>query len=214
MPLDIIIIAAAAAFIFLRLRSELGNKTGNEPLPPAAGRGPIINGRSESVDAQADDTGVVDLESNPELRETYKSIRQYDTSFDPITFQEGATTAYGMILEAFWDGDKETLKGLLDDSVFAQFTGAIEEREKNELTLENKLLDITDTKTVSGQMAGNIAELTVHFTSEIVAITRDKDGELVEGDASDAVEMNDQWTFARNVRSKDPSWTLIATRAG
>ncbi|MFC3053632.1 Tim44/TimA family putative adaptor protein [Kordiimonas pumila] len=214
MYIDIIIIAMIAGFIILRLRSELGKKTGNEPLPPAAGRGPVIDGYSEKVDAPHTEHAVLDMESNQELRDFYKDIRKYDSHFDPVAFKEGATNAYGMILEAFWAGDKDTLKGLLDDSVYEQFSNAIDERAKNELTLENRLLDISNAKIASGHMAGNIAELTLQFTAEIVAVTRDRDGKVVDGDVSDASELNDMWTFARNIRSDDPAWMLVATRTG
>lgn len=76
MPLDIIILALIAGFILLRLRAELGNKTGNEPLPPAAGRGPILNGESQEVPTE--DTSVVDLEGDPALRAVYQEIRSAD----------------------------------------------------------------------------------------------------------------------------------------
>ena len=119
-----------------------------------------------------------------------------------------------MTLEAFWEGDRETLENLLDKSVFGQFDTAIEAREKNELVLENRLINIADATVIAAELDGSVAELTVHFKSEIVAVTRDKSGNIVEGDASDAVETNDKWTFARDIKSDDLSWTLIATRAG
>lgn len=216
MFLDIILMAAIAAFILLRLRSELGKKTGNEPLPPAAGRNPMghaartIDGHAEP----ADDVKVIDMEEDPKLRHAYADIRRMDSSFDPAQFLGGAQGAYRMILEAFWEGDRETLEGMLDKSVFGQFDTAIEGRETNELTLENRLIDISEADVIAAELDGSVAELTVHFKSEIVAVTRDKNGNIVEGDASDAVETNDKWTFARDLKSDDYSWTLIATRAG
>ncbi len=220
MFLDIILMAAIAAFILLRLRSELGKKTGNEPQPPAAGRNPMgqtgrtIDGYAEPAESVRDDVKVIDMEEDPKLRHAYADIRRKDSSFDPAQFVEGAQAAYRMTLEAFWEGDRDTLENLLDKSVFGQFDTAIEAREKGELTLENRLIGITDATVIAAELHGNVAELTVHFKSEIVAVTRDKSGNIIEGDASDAVETNDKWTFARDVKSDDLSWTLIATRAG
>tara|TARA_R110002096_G_scaffold266914_3_gene460661 strand:+ start:645 stop:1298 length:654 start_codon:yes stop_codon:yes gene_type:complete len=217
MFLDIILMAAIAAFILLRLRSELGKKTGNEPQPPAAGQRPMGHA-SRTIDGYAepahDDVKVIDMEEDPKLRHAYADIRRKDSSFDPAQFIVGAQAAYRMTLEAFWEGDRETLENLLDKSVFGQFDTAIEAREKNELVLENRLINIADATVIAAELDGSVAELTVHFKSEIVAVTRDKSGNIVEGDASDAVETNDKWTFARDIKSDDLSWTLIATRAG
>ena len=36
---------------------------------------------------------------------------------------------------------------------------------------------------------------------------------IIDGDAEAVSEVNDVWTFARDVRSRDPNWKLIATEA-
>jgi predicted lipid-binding transport protein (Tim44 family) len=219
MPFDIILVAMVAAFIFFRLRSELGNKTGNEPLPPRVPHGRDNDQRSpyeigEYEEEAPLEAEVIDLEENPALRNAYRDIRKADPSFDLGQFTEGAKSAYGMILEAFWEGDKKTLKDFLDDAVLAKFEGAIDQLKADEMTVENQLLDVTKAEIVSAELQGKKAQLTVHFTAEVVAVTRNKDGKIVEGDASDAVEMNDSWTFARDVKSRNPAWTLVATSAG
>jgi len=220
MPFDIILVAMVAAFIFLRLRSELGKKTGNEPRPPAAGQQDVdhLQGTHDKFNEYTDqppiDAEVIDLEENPALRHAYMDIRKADPSFDLSQFMDGAKTAYGMILEAFWKGDKTTLRDFLDDAVLSKFETAIDSLEADELKVDNQLLDVTDVKVVAAELAGKVAQLTVHFTSEVVAVTRNKDGKVVQGDASDTVEMNDNWTFARDVKSSQPGWTLIATSAG
>ncbi|WP_417459370.1 Tim44/TimA family putative adaptor protein [Kordiimonas sp.] len=216
--LDIILLAMLAAFILLRLRSELGKKTGNEPLPPAAprpgrdGAKPVVEADFEDVSAR-DDT-VIDMEENSALRKGYQDIRRADSSFDVPTFVGGARSAYEMILEAFWSGDKETLRTFLDDSVYNQFTAAIEAREQNGYQLDNRLVDIAEADIVEAKLEGKTAELIVRFKAEIIAVTKDGEGNLVEGNLSEAVEVNDRWTFARDTRSRDPNWLLVATRAG
>lgn len=215
---DIIIIAMVAGFILLRLRDTLGTKTGNEPMPPAPGQADLDRLRREK-DGYYNEPGpleadVIDLEEDPALRKAYSDIRAHDRSFDVSQFVTGARTAYGMILEAFWEGDRQTLRDFLDESVLSRFEAALDAREASGHKVENRLLDITKVDVVAAEFAGKMAQLTVHFTAEIVAVTKDGDGRIVEGDASDAVEMNDNWTFARNVKSGDPSWTLVATSAG
>ena len=217
---DIILLAMVAIFIGLRLRSELGKKTGNEPLPPAAPR-PVpsdarrIGGSATSTgNADPEVVTVVELEGDPALRSAYQKIRRADPSFDLTTFMAGAQSAYGMILEAFWSGDRDTLKGFLDESVLNQFSAAIDAREKNGLHMENKLIDVNKAEVIAAQLVDRTAEITVHFTAEIVAVTKDGEGRLVEGSLSEAVEVNDRWTFARDTKSREPNWTLVATRAG
>ncbi|WP_417465672.1 Tim44/TimA family putative adaptor protein [Kordiimonas sp.] len=217
--LDIILLAMLAAFILLRLRSELGKKTGNEPLPPAAPRPSSRGGDRTTVDADYEDVSarndtVIDMEEDPALRKAYQDIRRADSSFDVPTFVGGARAAYEMILEAFWSGDKETLRNFLDDSVYNQFTAAIDAREQNGYRLENRLVDIAEAEVADAKLEGRTAELVVRFKAEIIAVTKDGDGNLIEGNLSEAVEVNDRWTFSRDTKSRDPNWLLVATRAG
>lgn len=216
--LEIILIAMLAAFIGLRLRAELGKKTGNEPLPPAAGRTPYAQDNQPTIDAEAVDVtpggDVVDLVHDPDVRAGLANIRRADSHFDAGQFLEGAKSAYQMILEAFWAGDKPALKEFLDKTVYEQFSAAIDQREQDKLTLENRLLEVTKAEISSAVLVKKLAEVTIDFSAEIIAVTRDEDGRLVEGDLSDAVELQDKWTFARDTKSRDPNWLLIATRAG
>ena len=217
--LDIILVAMLAAFIALRLRSELGKKTGNEPQPPAAGGSPYARDDQPTIDAEAVDVtnqsaDVVDLSSDPSVRGGLNDIQRADSYFDAAQFLDGARSAYQMILEAFWAGDKAALKDFLDETVLSQFGSAIDQRAEDGLTLENRLLDVTKAQISVAQLVKRHAEITVDFTAEIIAVTRDADGKLVDGDLSDAVDLQDRWTFARDTGSRDPNWTLIATRAG
>ncbi len=217
--LDIVLMAMVAVFIALRLRSELGKKTGNEPLPPNARNAPYARDDratidAESVEIQKPDSSVVDLAQDPAVRSGLSDIRRADSYFDAGEFLEGAKSAYQMVLEAFWAGDKDGLKDFLDETVLNQFSGAIDQREQDGLSLENRLLDITDAEFIGAVVNKRQAEITLHFSAEIIAVTRDASGNVVDGDVSDAVVLEDKWTFARDVKSRDPNWTLVATRAG
>lgn len=218
--LDIILFAMVAGFIILRLRSELGNKSGGEPNPPgevdptqtnrnSIGNDNIINGEYEP---SADN--VIPLESNPELRGAFRQIQAADGNFTISNFLHGARTVYKMVLESFWSGDRETLKSYLSQDIYDQFEGAITAREKAEHVLENKILDIVKIDIVDASLKNKTAEITVHFKAEIIAVTRDKDGNAIDGNMSDATILNDKWTFTHDTLSNDPSWLLVATHAG
>jgi predicted lipid-binding transport protein (Tim44 family) len=49
--------------------------------------------------------------------------------------------------------------------------------------------------------------------SELISVTRDKDGAVVDGDPTEVQTIRDSWTFAREVASRDPNWKLVATEA-
>lgn len=218
--LDIILFAMVAGFIILRLRSELGNKTGEEPNPPS-----VIDPTHTNRGANNDDdiiTGeyetspdnVIPLESDPELRDAFRQIQAADRNFTISNFLHGARTVYEMVLESFWSGDRETLKSYLSQDIYDQFEGAITAREKAGHSLENKILDIVKIDIVDASLENKMASISVHFKAEIIAVTRDKDGKAIDGNLSDATILNDKWTFTHDTMSKDPSWLLVATHAG
>lgn len=218
--LDIILFAMVAGFIILRLRSELGNKTGGEPNPPGmvdptgTNRGDIRDDEIINGEYEASPDNVIPLESNSELRDAFRKIHAADRNFSVDNFVHGARTVYQMVLESFWSGDRETLKSYLSQDIYDQFEGAITAREKAEHTLENKILDIVNIDIVDASLKNKIAEISVHFKAEIIAVTRDKDGKAIDGNMSDATILNDKWTFTHDTMSNDPSWLLVATHAG
>jgi predicted lipid-binding transport protein (Tim44 family) len=220
---DIVIWAMIAGLIFLRLRSVLGRRTGGE-RPPQDGR---FGGRQAAagdsndqdgdhiVPGQEDETGIDSFKGlAPQVRQGLEAIWRKDKGFDMDRFLDGASKAYAVILEGFWAGSKEDIRPFISDDIFAQFSSAIETREKDGLTVENKLVETTEMAVDDARLEGDIAEITLRFVSDIISITRDRDGGLVEGNMSDAVKVTDIWTFAKGTRSNDPNWTLVATRAG
>ena len=131
---------------------------------------------------------------------------------------EGARGAYEMILEAFWEGDKDALRELCDEDVFAGFESAIDAREAEGHELQNKLIRIEETRVHSASLESakfsKVARIAVLFVADIAAVTRDKDGNVVAGSLDDAVESRDIWTFSRDIASRDPNWILDETDQG
>ena len=80
-------------------------------------------------------------------------------------------------------------------------------------TLETTLVAVKSSDIVEARAVGRMAEVTIKFVAELVNVTRDKDGEATSGDARGIQNTTDFWTFARDVRSSDPNWKLIATRS-
>lgn len=219
--LDIILFAMVAGFIFLRLRSVLGRRTGHEKPPPdvIARRGaedsedtvvqlPDAEGRAEDSNAEVTaDEGEVMVTAG------LTQIKVADPSFKQGEFLAGARVAYEMIVTSFAAGDTDTLRPLLNDEVYDDFLAAIMRRERTEETLETTLLAINSTDVIEARMAGETAEVTVKFTSEMVNLTRDAQGEVLSGDPRAVQGITDIWTFARDLAGRDLNWTLIATRS-
>ena len=75
------------------------------------------------------------------------------------------------------------------------------------------LVGVTSIDILEADLQGRLAILTVKFVSEQVNVTRDGEGNVVEGDPALVTTVTDIWSFARNVRARDPNWTLVATRS-
>jgi predicted lipid-binding transport protein (Tim44 family) len=153
------------------------------------------------------------LENSPAAAGLH-AIKDADRSFDPMGFLSGARAAYEMIVTAFADGDSKTLRPLLSDEVYGNFVGAIEDRESREETLDRTLVGIKAADFVEARLSGRVAEVTIKFVSEVLNVTRDKAGRVVDGDSKAVREVTDVWTFSRNTRSSNPNWTLVETRSG
>jgi predicted lipid-binding transport protein (Tim44 family) len=119
-----------------------------------------------------------------------------------------------MIVTAFAGGDKAALRPLLSDEVFQQFATAIDERVAAKETLETRILRLDGADIVEAELAGRTTQVTVKLVSNQINVTRAMDGSIVDGDPEHAIEKTDYWTFARDTRSSDPNWVLVATSSG
>lgn len=236
--LDIIILAAIAVFCVLRLRSALGKRTGHEeppkydPFNQDQGDDKVVHLPNRTHgDPQGDPHGdrgptpdIEDVVSDMEpfepseeeagsIRPGIRAIKRADPGFDEKEFAGGASAAFEMIIGAFAAGDTQALRPLLANDVFNDFSGAIEARADQKHTLETTLIGIESAEIIEAELQGRTAFVTVKFVSEQVNVTRDAEGETVEGDPNHVTKITDIWTFARNTGSRDPNWALVATRS-
>ncbi len=227
-----IIFLALAVFIFLRLRSVLGQRTGRErpPYDPYSAREQVRPAPEKVVTlpnrAETKPT-VIDAEAVPVV-ERWKGIATKDSAvakgldaiagadadFDGKHFLTGARAAYEMIVMAFAEGDKRTLNNLLAHEVYEGFEHAIVEREAKGLKVETRFVSIESADITGAELRNRVAQITVRFLSKLVSATRDKAGAVVEGNPEAVTDVTDVWTFARDLSSRDPNWKLVATEAG
>jgi predicted lipid-binding transport protein (Tim44 family) len=230
-----IIFLVIAVVVFLRLRSVLGRRTGNERPPydpythrdglPARGGDKVIDlpprraatpavaaAATVAVIPMAQKIGAVAPEGSP-VSDGLKAIAADDPALDPTAFVAGAKVAYEMIVTAFAEGDRKTLKPLLGREVYDGFVAAIAEREQRGETIEFKFVGIDKAEiTVASQKTGT-AQITVRFLSKLVSATHDKTGKVIDGDPQHVGDVTDVWTFARETASRDPNWKLVATES-
>ena len=140
-----------------------------------------------------------------------QTIAQADRSFDPKHFLAGARAAYEMIVTAFAEGDRKSLKQLLSREVFDSFSAAIAEREKNGETVEFKFVGISSSDVIDAEIVGKMANITIKFVSDLITATKDRSGAIIDGNSSQIRDVTDIWTFARELASRDPNWRLVAT---
>jgi predicted lipid-binding transport protein (Tim44 family) len=231
-----IIFLVLAVVIFLRLRSVLGRRTGSErpPFDPysrreapraAAGDDKVITlpSRRQADGTEGQPTGGIATATEeriktlaPEgssLNAALRAIAAADRSFDPDAFLNGAKAAYEMIVTAFAEGDRKSLKNLLSKEVYDGFVSAIAQRESRGETIEFRFVGIDKAEITDASLKGATEQVTVRFQSKLISATHDKNGAVIDGDPVHVGDVTDIWTFARETSSRDPNWKLVATES-
>jgi len=230
-----IIFLALAVFIFLRLRSVLGQRTGRErpPYDPYSARDAVRSPAAEkkvvTLPQRSSDASSRPAEATPPPAERWKDVAESgstvaagldaiaaaDSSFDAKHFITGARTAYEMIVTAFAGGDRRQLRSLLSREVYDGFDAAITERERRSETAETRFVSIDGATITAAELRNRTtAQITLRFVSKLISATRDRGGTVIDGNAEKVTDVTDVWTFARDVSSRDPNWKVIATETG
>jgi predicted lipid-binding transport protein (Tim44 family) len=227
-----IIFLALAVLIFLRLRSVLGQRTGRErpPYDPYSARDAVRPSSNDNVVALPGRGGETPQKpAEPvEPAERWKGIAEAgsavavgldavandDPSFDAKQFVGGARAAYEMIVLAYAEGDRRSLKNLLSREVYEGFEKAIRDRETRGDKAEARFVSIDRSDIIGAELRARTAHVTVRFVSQLISVTRDRNGNVIEGSPEKVTDVTDVWTFARDVSSRDPNWKLVATEAG
>ncbi|MFW0777814.1 MAG: Tim44/TimA family putative adaptor protein [Rickettsiales bacterium] len=219
---DIIILALIAGFILLRLRSVLGQNTGDDNMDAfkksmrtQAEQEPIIklgdhNPKAKTKEEPEPDHYLKDV-TDLSVTSGLKAIKEKDAEFSATQFMQGAKMAFEMVFDGFAKGDKAPLKMLLSDELYQQFDAEIEARNKSEDKTETTLVSVNAKDITKAELDKNNARITVRFLSEQITVVRDKDGKIIDGDPSEVSEADDEWVFERNVTSKNPNWTIVDT---
>lgn len=221
----LILLAIAAGFLFLKLRSILGTRTGFEdpdkfmqrhkkPEEPAPGSAEdnVIPLPERQVEEDDSDIFAV-TEPDSALGRTLKQIKAAETNFNIRGFIEGSKSAYEMLLTSFEAGDKDNLQPYLSEEVYEAFSQAIDQRNTQKLSVDMRFIGFRTAELIEAdfETTSKKAEMTMRFVAELVTVTRNEQGDIVEGDPQAVQKVTDIWTFSRNMGSQDPNWILVAT---
>ncbi len=199
----LLVIAAVALFVLARLYTVLGRDVGAPP-PPAARK---VELATES--ASLTEESVQKIPEFPGL----EALQAADRSFDPVSFLSGAKAAYEMIVTAFAQGDRETLRRLLEDSVYEAYDEVIKERESAGRKIQVDIVRMHESKIIEAEIDDKTALVTVQFHTDLSQVEKDEDGQVKDGEETGLSETIEQWIFSRKINSADPNWRLFGVSA-
>jgi predicted lipid-binding transport protein (Tim44 family) len=224
--LPTVIFALVALFVAYKLRSVLGMRQDSErqrggllaplrrvPSPSAAPVAQPDGAASVLAPQPAADRWKGVADANPAVWTGLDAVVTADRSFSPQGFLSGARIAYDMVVHAFAAGDTATLRNLVTPEAFANFDNAIRSRAAAGQTMTTTVVSIDDAAIVGAQLADTMAQLKVRFAAKLASVTRDAQGAVVDGSPNAVADHIDLWTFARDIRSRNPNWMLTATES-
>ena len=212
--IDILILAMIAIFIINRLKNVLGKKTGNEhDIVEKYSRGktnfkespPDQISKSNQNQKTVND---VFFHNDPKINSDLREIYNQDENFDSKEFLDGSKKAFEFIIKNYSEEKLEPLKKLLSSSIHKDFKSQIDARVKKSQNLDITIIGIKSAEIVNASLKSKIALICVKFSSEQVQVVKDLEGKIVEGDNNQILSIDEKWSFSKNLKSKDPNWTL------
>ena len=186
--IDIILLAIMAGFILLRLRSTLGKGADNMPM------------KARFTQTQANEE-FVKTTVNDEPKQDERKVNEQ-------TFVKGAEAAYEIIINAFAQSDRKTLKPLLTKDLYKSFDDVIKDKKVKKITSDMTFIGIKETKVLDVNVVGSVHKVKTKFVSEIVNCLKNDKGEVIEGNPEQIKLVTDVWVFQKDLKSNDPTWYL------
>ena len=212
--IQLLVLAGIAVFLILKLRGTLGTRDGHERPPEAANAPTPAQRQGFEVIEGGQDLDITDhVPATSESAAALTEMKRLEPSFNVSEFLGGARGAYEMILMGFENGELDDLVPLLSRDVFESFDEVVQLREREGLSVEANFVGLRELSLSEATFdpATREGEVTIRFVGELTSVVRNREGEVVEGDANTIKEQRDLWTFARVMGSDNPNWRLVAT---
>jgi len=218
---DLIILAATAAFILFKLYSILGQTGEDDELmikyKKQRAAGEVFKDVTPTVKAAIQEKSKEEILQGFQIKYGAKIasvmdvILKADSEFSEEYFIKGARKVFEMVLKAFTQGDKDALKKLLSDDIYKSFINVVDSRATTNMFDEKVLVSILSSEIIDAELQDNLATIKVKFVSEQINIVKNQQGALVQGDPSKIERIHDTWSFARNLKSSNFNWLITAT---
>jgi predicted lipid-binding transport protein (Tim44 family) len=211
--IQLIVLAAIAIFLIMKLRDVLGTREGFEKPPVPQNNTPTARPKFEVIDGGQDRDILDHAAEGSSTALALSAIKSIEPKFNTGEFLRGARGAYEMILMAFERGDLTPVRGFISEEIAEAFDEAIAARGHNGHSVHANFVGIRELALAEAEFDQTTreAELTVRFVGELTSVTKDSAGQVVTGSADEIKRQRDVWTFARTMGSNDPNWLLVAT---
>ena len=213
--IQLLVLAAIAVFLILRLRSVLGSREGFEKPPVPKQSSPVQRPDFEVIEGGPDRDIVDYVPEDSEAARAFAEMKRVEPGFSVSEFVQGSRQAYEMIVMGFERGDLNDIQPLLADDVFETFVDVVSAREDEGLQIEANFIGVRETSVhnASYDPVTREAEITMRFLGELTSVVRDREGKVIEGSETEVKRQKDTWVFARKMGIDDPNWQLVATDA-
>lgn len=226
--MDIIILAAIAAFIMFRLNKQLGqvNEEEREKLKKDAARRQaqmieiqkkILDDAAKTLKVVGDSTSEgaktqnIDAISEEVKKSFLENIVRCGT--DAESFINGAKSAFEMVIKAFSQDEKDVLKSLLSQKIYDSFNAAIEDRKSQNQKLITNVIAVDKAEVMSSSVSSNKVQITLRISSQQINYITDLADNVIKGDKNQIENISDVWTFEKDINSASRSWIITATHA-
>lgn len=225
--MDILILALIAVFLLAKLFSVLGSDDHGSSInrDQQSRQNPSQQGPSNGVVSVDFKNKTAEIKPQPapkptftepdisdeNVRQQIQTIQKKDQHFTAGSFLNGASIAYEMVVQAFNQADKNTLKNMLSSTVYDLFNKEIDSAIEKGSYPETTIVSMKESTIEKIEIVRNKAQIFVKFVAEEVNVLKDKEGNIIEGDPAAIQEISDQWVFERDLRSTDPNWTIVET---
>ena len=219
---DLIFFILVAAFLIIRLRSVLGKKTGNEKRSKdifmyhdtalGTNKKNFLNS-NQSIKNKFQNELSYKKKNNLNNNTALEKICHFDKSFSPKNFLSGAKISFQRIIQFYAKGEISKIKYLLSTNVFSIFSKEIKSRIKKKHILEHSLISLKSAGIEKINIKSNIADIVVKFVSEQVNLLKNKKGKILKGNDEYIENHTNYWTFSKDLKSLNPNWKLIVTKA-
>lgn len=195
---EIFALSAVVLFVLYKLYTVLGKDVGFKRSPAKT----VKQAKVGNKEAKEKISKKEDEDSDEELYPIFTGpaasglteIHEVDKNFSSGAFMSGAKVAYEMLVEAFNKGDRETIRPMIDDEVYAVWDEEITRREKEKETpFEFEQVRVMEIEAAT--IEEGIAKIWVRFDAELSQGTREH-------------RTSEVWVFRRDVRESNPNWIL------